>query len=81
MLFSEIDRLITDQTDDMIEFLRKLVLCKLPSSDETEGDNAQVLVEELLTELGFKVERNEPIEIDEDDKLSIDVAEFTLICE
>lgn len=70
MLFSEIDRLITDQTDDMIEFLRKLVSCKLPSSDETKGDNAQVLVEELLTELGFKVERNEPIEIDEDDKLN-----------
>lgn len=70
MLFSEIDRLITDQTEEMVEFLRKIVSCKLPSTDETEGDNAQEIVERFLEDLGFSVTRNEPVEVTEDDKLN-----------
>lgn len=70
MLFSEIDKLITDQTGEMIGFLRKLVACRLPSTDESEGDNAQQIVESFLKDLGFSVTRDEPIEITENDGLN-----------
>ena len=64
------DNIIEDNKDEMLDFLRDLVACELPSSDAVTGKNGQDLVSGLLSKLGFSVTKNYPVEPDAEDKLN-----------
>ena len=64
------DKVIEDNRDEMLNFLRDLVACELPSSDLVTGKNGQYLISDLLLKLGFSVTKNYPIEPDLNDKLN-----------
>lgn len=70
LLFQELDRYIDIQTDEMVQFLKRMVACELPSIDEGQGKNAQELVEYFLKDLGFQVKRSFPVEITGEDTLN-----------
>ncbi|NLV70018.1 MAG: hypothetical protein GXY56_03975, partial [Clostridiales bacterium] len=52
MAQADFDRFIENNRGEMLEFLRNLVACELPSSDAVAGQNAQDLIAEFLSDLG-----------------------------
>lgn len=64
------DKIIESNKDEMLSFLRDLVAYELPSSDAVIGENAQHLVSDMLSQLGFSVTKNYPVEPDKEDKLN-----------
>ena len=67
LIFKELDKYIDVHTEEMIKFLRRMVACELPSTDEGSGTNAQELVEGFLNDLGFQVETSFPAGISAED--------------
>lgn len=70
LLYAEIDRHIEEHMEEMLDFLKKMVACEIPSTDEGKGTNAQDLVGAFLSGMGFFVERSFPMEISKEDKLN-----------
>ncbi|MDD3290382.1 MAG: ArgE/DapE family deacylase [Eubacteriales bacterium] len=69
MAQADFDRFIENNRGEMLEFLRNLVACELPSSDAVAGQNAQDLIAEFLSDLGFSVTKDFPVDPDPEDPL------------
>ena len=66
----DFDRFIEDNREEMLQFLGDLVACELPSSDAVAGQNAQDLIADFLSELGFSVTKDFPVEPGPEDPLN-----------
>ncbi|NCB42086.1 MAG: ArgE/DapE family deacylase [Clostridia bacterium] len=64
------DTIIEENRDEILRFLKAMVACELPSSDPVTGKNAQYLISDFLSSLGFFVTKNYPVEPDKDDALN-----------
>ena len=64
------DQFIEGNREEMLQFLRDIVACELPSSDSVTGKNAQDLVSDFLLKLGFTVTKDYPVEPDAKDELN-----------
>lgn len=70
MEHKDFDTIIEENRDDILKFLKAMVACELPSSDPLTGRNAQDLVSDFLSNLGFTVTKNYPVEPDAKDSLN-----------
>lgn len=66
---ADFDRIIEENREEMLRFLGDLVACELPSSDWSPGRNAQELISDFLTDLGFSVTKDFPVAPDPEDPL------------